>query len=94
MSKIIIVLLSMTLIFPLNEGLNVGEVLRYEAFFSNINAGEGSLKIFGIEKIRDNETTALKLLGAIETLQYLYPHTPEGQAEEAPGTPSSVETTE
>ena len=56
MSKIIIVLLSMTLIFPLNEGLNVGEVLRYEAFFSNINAGEGSLKIFGIEKIRDNET--------------------------------------
>jgi|TARA_B100001057_G_scaffold376016_1_gene380951 hypothetical protein len=45
-------------------------------------------------KIRDNETTALKLLGAIETLQYLYPHTPEGQAEEAPGTPSSVETTE
>ena len=56
MSKIIIGLLSMALIFPLNEGLNVGEVLRYEAFFSNINAGEGSLKIFGIEKIRDNET--------------------------------------
>ena len=55
MSKIIIGLLSMALIFPLNEGLNVGEVLRYEAFFSNINAGEGSLKIFGIEKIRDNE---------------------------------------
>ena len=24
-------------------------------------------------KIRDNETTALKLLGAIETLEYLYP---------------------
>ena len=56
MSKIIIGLLSMALIFPLDEGLNVGEVLRYEAFFSNINAGEGSLKIFGIEKIRDNET--------------------------------------
>ncbi len=33
-------------------------------------------------KIKDNETTALKLLGAIETLDYLYPHTPEGKAEE------------
>lgn len=32
-------------------------------------------------KIKENETTALKLLGAIETLDYLYPHTPEGQAE-------------
>lgn len=32
-------------------------------------------------KIKDNETTALKLLGAIETLDYLYPHTPEGKAE-------------
>ena len=42
-------------------------------------------------KIRDNETTALKLLGAIETLEYLYPHTPEAKTEEAPGTPASVE---
>lgn len=32
-------------------------------------------------KIKENETTALKLLGAIETLDYLYPHTPEGVAE-------------
>ncbi len=56
MSKMFIGLLPMALIFPLNEGLNVGEVLKYEAFFSNIKAGEGSLKIFGIEKIRDNET--------------------------------------
>ena len=44
-------------------------------------------------QIRENETTALKLLGAIETLEYLYPHTPE-PAGEAVGTPSSVETTE
>ena len=32
-------------------------------------------------KIKENETTALKLFGAIETLDYLYPHTPEGAAE-------------
>ncbi len=42
-------------------------------------------------KIIDNETTALKLLGAIETLEYLYPHTPEAKTEESPGTPASVE---
>ena len=42
-------------------------------------------------KIRDNETTALKLLGAIETLEYLYPPTPEAKTEEAQGTPASVE---
>lgn len=56
MRKVIIALLSMVLIFPFSGKLNIGEVLKYEASFSNINAGEGSLKVFGIEKIRDSET--------------------------------------
>ena len=56
MRKVIIALLSIVLIFPFSGKLNIGEVLKYEASFSNINAGEGSLKIFGIEKIKDNET--------------------------------------
>ena len=56
MSKVIIGVLSIALIFPFDKELNVGEILKYEASFSNINAGEGSLKVFGIEKIRDNET--------------------------------------
>ena len=36
------------------------------------------------KKIKDNEATALKLLGAIETLEYLKPkETPEETTEEA-----------
>ena len=34
------------------------------------------------KKIKDNESTALKLLGAIETLEYLNPPTEETAAEE------------
>jgi len=49
-------LLPIALIFPFNKKLNIGEVLKYEASFSNVNAGEGSLKNFGIEKIGDHET--------------------------------------
>jgi len=33
-------------------------------------------------KIRENEQQGLKLLGAIETLEYLNPHLPEAPAEE------------
>ena len=35
------------------------------------------------KKIKDNEQTALKLLGAIETLEYLNPPAQEEQVEEA-----------
>ena len=35
------------------------------------------------KKIKDNEQTALKLLGAIETLEYLNPPVEEEQVEEA-----------
>jgi hypothetical protein len=34
------------------------------------------------KKIKDNEATALKLLGAIETLEYLAPKEEEEEAEE------------
>lgn len=34
------------------------------------------------EKIRQNEQQGLKLMGAIETLEYLHPHLPEAQTEE------------
>ena len=34
------------------------------------------------KKIKDNEATALKLLGAIETLEYLNPTTEEEETEE------------
>ena len=36
------------------------------------------------KKIKDNEATALKLLGAIETLEYLNPPVEEEKVEEAP----------
>lgn len=36
------------------------------------------------KKIKDNEATALKLLGAIETLQYLAPKEEEAEEEETP----------
>tara|TARA_B100000427_G_scaffold126106_1_gene104848 strand:+ start:2305 stop:2523 length:219 start_codon:yes stop_codon:yes gene_type:complete len=36
------------------------------------------------KKIKDNEQTALKLLGAIETLEYLNPPVEEEKVEEAP----------
>ena len=36
------------------------------------------------KKIKDNEQTALKLLGAIETLEYLNPPVEEEEATEAP----------
>ena len=36
------------------------------------------------KKIKDNEATALKLLGAIETLQYLNPAPPEPTEVEEP----------
>ena len=36
------------------------------------------------KKIKDNEQTALKLLGAIETLEYLNPPVEEDKVEEAP----------
>ncbi len=55
MIKTFIMLLSVTLVFPFNEKLNVGEVLKYQASFSNINAGEGSLKVLRIEKIGEVE---------------------------------------
>ena len=33
------------------------------------------------QKIKDNEQQGLKLLGAIETLEYLHPHLPEAPEE-------------
>ena len=36
------------------------------------------------KKIKDNEQTALKLLGAIETLEYLNPPVEEENVQEAP----------
>jgi hypothetical protein len=48
------------------------------------------------DKIKSNEATALKLLGAIETLEYLNPPATEEEAEPLPdGTvdPDDLETT-
>lgn len=56
MKKVFISIVFTSLLFSFNKTLNIGEVLEYEASFSNFNAGEGTLKNFGIEKIRGVET--------------------------------------
>ena len=48
--------LILSLITEFGNSLNIGEILKYDAYFSNINAAEGSLKVFGIEKVDNIET--------------------------------------
>lgn len=48
--------LILSLITEFGNSLDIGEILKYDAYFSNINAAEGSLKVFGIEKIDNIET--------------------------------------
>ena len=48
--------LILSLITEFGHSLNIGEILKYDAYFSNINAAEGSLKVFGIEKVDNIET--------------------------------------
>ena len=46
MKKVFISIVFTSLLFSFNKTLNIGEVLEYEASFSNFNAGEGTLKKF------------------------------------------------
>ena len=53
---------------------NLEELLeQFQTRYSNLISENQELA----KKIKDNEATALKLLGAIETLQYLNPPAPE-----------------
>jgi len=49
-------ILSLSSITEFGNCFDIGEVLKYDAYFSNINAAEGSLKIIGIEKIDNADT--------------------------------------
>ncbi len=53
---------------------------QFQTRYSNLISENQELA----KKIKDNEATALKLLGAIETLQYLNPAPPEPTEVEEP----------
>ena len=48
--------LFLSLIKGAENSFDIGEILKYDAYFSNINAAEGSLKIFGVEEINGLKT--------------------------------------
>ena len=48
--------LFLSLIKGVENSFDIGEILKYDAYFSNINAAEGSLKIFGVEEINGLKT--------------------------------------